>query len=57
MLRQAQFNTKIEQKYKYNEDKQELVKDNKITGDILAYRYDQGNIFATSYINDTSKVN
>ena len=65
LLRQAQYNTKIEQKYKYSADNGQIIINNKIPGDILAYRYDQGNdyyfdavvgnIFATSYINNTSK--
>ena len=66
-LKQAQYNTKIEQKYTFNKDKNEMITNNKIPGDILAYRYDQGNdyyfdavvgnIFASTYINKTSSNN
>ena len=65
LLKQAQYNTKIEQKYKYDSNNQQVVNDNKIPGDIVAYRYDQGNdyyfdtvvgnVFASSYIKNTSK--
>ena len=42
-MKQSGFNTKIEQKYKYDENKQEMVgKDGKIPGDILAYRFNNG---------------
>ena len=65
LLKQAEYNTKIEQKYKYDQNTQQMVNDNKIPGDTLAYRYDQGNdyyfdtvvanIFAATYVNKTSK--
>ena len=65
MTKRAQFNTKIDEKI-YNDDgKEEMVINNKIPGDILVYRYDQGNgyyfdtvvgnIFAKTGINNTSK--
>ena len=65
-IKQSGFNTKIEQKYKYDENKQMAIElDNKIPGDIMVYRYNDGhdyyfdvvvgNIFANSYINNTSK--
>ena len=64
-FKRAQFNTKIEQKYKYDEEEQQMVKDDKIPGDIFACSYDQwndyyfdavvGNISAESYIKSSSK--
>ena len=66
-MKQSGLNTKIEQKYKYDENKQEMIDNNgKVPGDILAYNFDDGNnyyfdvvvgnVFAKSYINNTSKT-
>ena len=65
LLKEAEYNAQIEQKCKHDQNTQQMLKDNNIPGDVLAYRCDQendyhfdagfGNIFAAAYVTDTSK--